>query len=474
MRVSVLAEKAGIPSTTFLIRSFVPQAKLTAKGEGLSDIKIAEYPGAIQTHAEAEIDREIEQHTLAQIVAGLTGPTGEKAKENIFTKRTKSIFKGTFDELNQFYYRSGWTDGLPIIPPTRKKVEAFLEYTALSPDEEVVTLPLANHRATPWNIAVNAVMAGCLPEYMPVLIAAVKAIKEPPFRLRDHGNSCGCRPYYLVSGPIVKQLDIYSGTGLMSPGAKNIGSTAAANPNSTIGRALHLIVQNIAGFRPGISEMSVFGHQQSFVLAEDEEESPWEPYHVEYGFARSASTVTAMAWMGMIGQEGLSQGDKADLHLQYLGEELAHGMAPVYFSFGTHATITVLIAPPIAKVLAANGYSKRDVARQIFEKSRMRVGDINKRLKPVYLTVHDYVEKGSTPKSFDLGPEETIPAVLSPDLIDIVVCGSRERNRSMILFSFYANPVIKEIEVARQIERNDVARKKQFAQLKGGGNFASM
>ena len=95
MRVSVLAEKAGIPSTTFLIRSFVPQAKLTAKGEGLSDIKIAEYPGAIQTHAEAEIDREIEQHTLAQIVAGLTGPTGEKAKENIFTKRTKSIFKGT-------------------------------------------------------------------------------------------------------------------------------------------------------------------------------------------------------------------------------------------------------------------------------------------------------------------------------------------------------------------------------------------
>jgi hypothetical protein len=108
--------------------------------------------------------------------------------------------------------------------------------------------------------------------------------------------------------------------------------------------------------------------------------------------------------------------------------------------------ITILIAPPIAKVLAANGLSKRDVAEQIFERSRMTIREINKRLEPVYLTVHDYVEKGSTPKEFDLGPDETIPAVLSPDLINIVVCGSRERNRSLILFSFYANPEIKEIK----------------------------
>jgi hypothetical protein len=447
VRASVVAEKAGIPTTTFIIRSFVPQARLTAEGEGMQDIRIAEYPGAIQTHADADIDREIEEHTLDQIIAGLIGPAREKKTEISDAILTESVFKGSFDEINEFCYRQGWTDGLPIVPPTREKVEQFLKYTRLPADAEIATLPLANQRATPWNIAVNAVMAGCRPEYMPVLISAVEAMKEPQFRLRDLGNSCGCRPYLLVNGPITQQLDIYSGTGLMSPGAKNIGSTASANPNSTIGRALHLIVHNIAGFRPAISEMSVFGHQQSFVLAEDEEESPWEPYHVEHGFDKNTSTVTAMAWMGMIGQEGLSQGNKADLHLQYLGEELAHGMAPVYFSFGTHAMITILIAPPIAKVLAANGYSKRSVAEQIFEKSRMTIREINKRLKPVYLTVHDYVVKGSTPKSFDLGPDETIPAVLSPDLIDIVVCGSRERNRSLILFSFYTNPVIKEIKV---------------------------
>jgi len=447
VRASVAAEKAGIPTTSFIIRSFVPQAKLTASGEGIQDVRIAEYSGAIQTHADSDIDRQIEEYTLDQIIAGLTGTAVEKKAVTSEVNLTESVFKGSFDEVNEFYYRRGWTDGLPIVPPTREKVEQFLRYTSLPRDEEIAVLPLANQRATPWTIAVNAAMAGCRPEYMPVLISAVEAMKEPQFRLRDHGNSCGCRPYLLVNGPITKQLDLYSGTGLMSPGARNIGSTAAANPNTTIGRALHLIVQNIAGFRPAISEMSVFGHQQSFVLAEDEAESPWEPYHVEHGFDKRLSTVTAMAWMGMIGQEGLSQGNKADLHLQYLGDELAHGMAPVYFSFGTHAMITILIAPPIAKVLAANGYTKQAVKEHIFEKSRMTIREINKRLEPVYLTVHDYVVKGSTPESFDLGPDETIPAVLSPDLIDIVVCGSRERNRSLILFSFYANPVIKEIKI---------------------------
>jgi hypothetical protein len=446
VRVSVAAEKAGIPATTFVIRSFVPQARVTAKGEGIQDIRIAEYPGAIQTHADADIDREIEAHTLDQIVAGLTGPAGEKEAEASGADLTESVFKGSFDEVNEFFSRRGWTDGLPIVPPTGERVDRFLKYSRLPADGKIAMLPLANQWATPRNIAVNAIMAGCRPEYMPVLLSAVEAMKEPRFRLRDLGNSCGCRPYLLVNGPITKRLDIYSGTGLMSPGARNIGSITAVNSNSTIGRALHLIVQNIAGFRPAISEMSVFGHQQSFVLAEDEEDSPWEPYHVEHGFHKNASTVTAMAWMGMIGQEGLSQGSKADLHLQYLGEELAHGMAPVYYSFGTHAMVTILIAPPIAKVLAGNGFSKRAVAEQIFERSRRTIREINHRLEPVYLTVHDYVVKGSTPKSFDLGPDETIPAVLSPDLIDIVVCGSRERNRSLILFSFYTNPVIKEIK----------------------------
>lgn len=450
MRVSVTAEKAGIPTTTFLIRSFVPQGRLTASGEGLQEIRIAEYPGAIQTHAEADIVREIEAHTFDQIVAGLTAPSGEKGAATAEPRITESVFHGAFDEVNEYYYHHGWTDGLPIVPPTEERIAPFLRHTHLAPDHKIAMLPLANQWATPWNIAVNAVMAGCRPEYMPILISAVEAIKEPQFRLRDHGNSCGCRAYLLMNGPITKELDIYSGTGLLSPGARNIGSTAAANPNATIGRALHLVIQNIAGFKPAVSEMSVFGHQQSFVLAEDEEESPWEPYHVERGFAKETSTVTAMAWMGMIGQEGLSQGAKADLHLQYLADELAHGMAPVYFSFGTHAMITVLMAPPIAKVLAANGYSKRAVAEQIFARSRRTIREINKRLEPVYLTVHDYVVKGSTPPEFDLGPDETIPAVLSPDLIDIIVCGSRERNRSLILFSFYANPVIQEI---RSVDR---------------------
>jgi hypothetical protein len=291
-------------------------------------------------------------------------------------------------------------------------------------------------------------MAGCRPEYMPVLVAAVAAIADPEFRLKDIGNTCGCRPFFLVNGPITKDLAIYSGTGLMSPGAKRLGTvTTAANPNSTIGRALHLIVQNIAGFRPSESEMAVFGHAQSFVIAENEEETPWEPYHVEQGFERGTSTVTAMAWMGTIGPESESKGERAFLHLKSIGMELRNGMHPIAYRFGDRVMICVLMVPPIAKVIATEGYSKRSAAEQIFEESRMSVRQINERLQGEMDTVHSYVEGGNAPKSLDLESDRLIPAVLRPDLIHIVVCGSRHRNRTLILYSFYVHPVTKEIKI---------------------------
>ena len=444
MRASIAAEKAGIPAVSFVITDFVPLAQHTAKGQGMHDIPIAEYSGAIFTHSDTDIDEAMERRVIGQIIEGLTKPIEERKAEAVGPGAMETVFKGTFEEVNEFFYRRGWTDGLPIIPPTKEKVEQFLKYTDRSADEEVAVLPLANLRATPWNIAVNGVMAGCRPEYMPILIAAVEAIGEPQFRLKDIGNTCGCRPYLLINGPITKQLDIYSGTGLISPGARRIEAATATNPNSTIGRALHLIVQNIAGFKPGISEMAVFGHQQSFVLAEDEDGSPWEPYHVEHGFDRDTSTVTAMAWMGTIGPESESKGDKADIHLKSIGMELRYGMHPIAYRFGRYSMVSVLIAPPIAKVIAADGYSKREAAEQIFHDSSMTVRDINERLLGEFLTVHDFVEReNSIPKSFDAAPDEKIPAVVSPDLIHIIVCGSRERNRTLLLFSFYTTPVTK-------------------------------
>lgn len=449
MRASAVAEKAGFPAVALVVGDFIPTANHAAKSEGVCDIRTAAYTGAIQTHSDADIDEAIEKRVIGQIIEGLTKPVEERKAEAAEPDATEVVFKGTFEEVNEFFYRRGWTDGIPIVPPTIEKIEQFLKYTERSADEEVAILPLARLRATPWNIAVNGVMAGCRPEYMPILISAVEAIGDPQFRLKDIGNTCGCRPYLLINGPIAKQLDIYSGTGLISPGAHRLGANTAANPNSTIGRALHLIVQNIAGFKPGISEMSVFGHPQSFIIAEDEDGSPWEPYHVEHGFDRNTSTVTAMAWMGMVGQETECKGDKAVSHLQHIGLELGHGIHPGGpFLFGHNLMVTVLIPPPIAEVIAADGYSKRGTAERIFHKSRLSVRDINDRLHAQFRTVHNFAEvELSIPKSFDVGPDEKIPAVVSPDLINIVVCGSRGRNRILILFSFYTKPVTRKIKL---------------------------
>jgi len=126
------------------------------------------------------------------------------------------VCRGSFDEVNDFFYRKGWTDGLTIIPPTREAVDEMLSWTELSPDEEIGILPLANRRATPWNIAVNAVMAGCRPEYMPVLIAAVAAMADPAYQLKDLGSTGCIKPFIVINGPIIDQLDVNYGTALLS------------------------------------------------------------------------------------------------------------------------------------------------------------------------------------------------------------------------------------------------------------------
>ena len=142
--------------------------------------------------------------------------------------------------MNAFFKAREWTDGLPIVPPTRQRIEAFLRYTDRAPDEDVAILPQANLRAAPWTIAVNGVMAGCRPEDMPILLAAAEAIGDDRYNLNNIGTTWGIVPYLLVNGPIIKQL-----------GIECTGQLISRGPTPAIGRALGLIIRNIAGYRPG-------------------------------------------------------------------------------------------------------------------------------------------------------------------------------------------------------------------------------
>jgi hypothetical protein len=193
------------------------------------------------------------------------------------------------DDAIEMCFARGWSDGLPVVPPTEDKVRAMLRGARLEPSHQVGVVA---HRAvaiTAEKVAINAVMAGCLPEYMPVVVAAVEAIADPAWSYHGPGTSTGgAGVLMIVNGPIARTLDINAGDNLFGPGWRS---------NLTIGRAVRLVMRNVCGSRPGLLDRGTLGHpgKLSYVIAENETESPWTPLHVERGFRAEQSTVTVVA-----------------------------------------------------------------------------------------------------------------------------------------------------------------------------------
>ncbi len=382
------------------------------------------------------------------IVKGLTGVTGSAGLES---KRGGNhqrdvVCTGTVEGINRFFISKEWTDGLPFVPPTIERVEAFLKFTDRSPDEVIAVLPSANLAATPWNIAVNAVMAGCSPEHMPLILAAVEALGDERCCLGSLGSTSGIFPYILINGPIVKQLGIEHAAQLVSRG-----------PNPAIGRAVALIVRNIAGFRPGTSYMGTFGYPLAFTLAESDDQTPWEQFHVEQGFDSNASTVT----IGVTNNWGASPAaydtpdqSGAETALQLLAREITHKTR--LFNFpgsgpdSETVMITLLISPSVAKSLAAAGYTKQDVIRLVFEKAQMPLREFDWVLKYTAImltTARERAEAGVFPKEFMGQPDDIVRILSSPDVLSVVVCGDPHRNRVMVLEGGHTRPTTKQVKL---------------------------
>ncbi|MFC2060408.1 hypothetical protein ACFLTZ_04890 [Chloroflexota bacterium] len=400
-------------------------------------------------HTEAEIRKNVEEVTFPQVVEALTKPS---EKLEIPAKAESGfrdiVFTGTFDEVNRFFEDKGWSDRFVVAPPTIDRVESFLKYTDLSPHEEVAVLPAANLRATPWNIAVNAAMAGCRPEQMPLLVAAVEAIGASPYNLVNFGTTGMLVPFLFIGGPIVKQLGIEYGMGAISRGS-----------NPALGRALGLIVRNIAGFRPGQTYMGQWGYFPPPVLAEDEDalyEMGWKPIGVRRGFGQNASTVIAGSTMNW-GFQIFPSGIDPEWLLKSICSEIVRQSRPkIMLHFGPLQQMTVLINPSVAKVIARGGYSQEDVEAYLFENSRIPRRELDFALKccdgsGVDRTLRQMVEAEDCPAPdewADLGPEDTIPAMGStPGVIYTAVCGDPERNKAMALYSCYSTPQTRQVKL---------------------------
>ena len=442
------AEKAGIPSVVIATSGFTTLASLLSKASGVEGLRVAEYPGPMGIDTAERIAEKMANTVFERIVDGLT-QGAESPRPGPTTKNTQPgdiVFSGTLDAVNDYFAAQEWTDGLAIIPPTPERVEKFLRYADRAPDAEVAILPPANLRAVPLNIAANAIMAGCRPEHMPLLMAAVEALADEKCNLYNAGSTSGIVPFLLVNGPIVRQLGIEAGGQLISRGA-----------NPAIGRAIGLIVKNIAGFRPGKNYMGTFGYPLVFTLAEDAELTPWEPFHVEQGFDRGANTVT----LGVTNNWGPSSEPSAtpDKSAAQVSLELLCREIPKMFRLYDFPTIgpkaetvmvTLVISPSIARLLADAGYTKQAVREYVYEHGRMPLREfewITKYTFPRGMTVRQKAEAGVLPKEFLGGPDDMVRILKSPEIVHIIVCGDPNRNRLMAFEGGHTVPTTKEIRL---------------------------
>jgi hypothetical protein len=302
---------------------------------------------------------------IDNIVAALTDPLTkeEKTPAKEVTEAPRAVFKGDLEGVHRFFYQKGWTFGMPIIPPTEEAVREMLTGTNLPVNHVVARIPPMLGKATIEKIAVNAVMAGCLPTYMPVLIAAVQALAGRP-KIWLEGYTCSVAswaPILCVNGPVRNDLDINKRGNLMSPYYR---------ANAGIGHALGLIIMNIGGTRPGMEDLSFVGHEGRYGMcfAENEEESPWEPLHVGYGFHKEDSTVT-LFWTN--GRQYLGSAGNAATILRRLCDSIN--------VFAWDPGCLLIMPPSTAKVLADAGLRQKDVISYLVEYARVPAANVNVR-----------------------------------------------------------------------------------------------
>jgi hypothetical protein len=264
------------------------------------------------------------------------------------------------------FHRWGWTDGLPIVLPTRENVAIMCKSATRYPIENLGNLAPRNGPATVQKIAINAVMAGCLPEYMPVIIAAVEAIQDPLFNLIGvQTTTHSCALMIIVHGPIATELHMNAGHNCFGQGNR---------ANATIGRAMRLILQNIGGGIPGKSDKSTQGSpaKYTYCFAENEEASPWPPFRVSLGFDITDSCITVVAAEGPhnINDHGSTTGESV---LGTVAQTMATvGNNNLYVGGDTF----VVFGPEHARTIADSGFSREDVQRYLYEHARVSVDRI--------------------------------------------------------------------------------------------------
>ena len=271
-------------------------------------------------------------------------------------------------ELIEAYYQKGWTDGFPVVPPSEQSISAMLAGAGLKKDTIIATIATRNTRVFAEKVAINAVMAGCLPEYMPVIVSAIKGMCHPDFSYHGMATSTGgASLVIIVNGPIAEQIGINARDNVFGPGTR---------ANMTIGRALRLLMMNALNTRPGKLDRSTIGSpgKISFCFAENEADSPWEPLHTERGFDHKDSTTTVYACEDII---------QVYNQLARTPEPILLGMADAMANMGSvnivgQQNVIAIFAGEHTRILKDNGWSKQHVKQYLFDHAKRKVADLKR------------------------------------------------------------------------------------------------
>jgi hypothetical protein len=442
-------EKAGLPTVAIAARGFEDDFEASALTFGLPHIPYVVVPHTMTSRNRQEAATDVEGVFDRLATALITQPQSPtRTDKGSVRAAERERFVGAnllegWERFNCDFLERGLGDGFPLIAPTPERVGAFLKAVRKEPLEVVGHLAPVYGVATVEKIAINAAMAGCQPEHFPILIAALEAITQTPqnvFPVRTIAMSTGPHAMMLlVNGPIVKQLGINSGRCTLGPGKP-------ARVNTVLGRALRLLLMNIGHSYAGEGDMDTIGTplKYSMCLAENEDENPWEPFHVERGFQPEQSTVTVFGTIDII----------HNANYQRRTDQLLMGWAARASTANSYNTpfpnrsefddchFTMLMCPDHARNLKQDGYTKQAI-REFMAK--------NSRIPLKHMLASSLLSLDSLPSSaqwfLKIDPETLIPTIPTPDIVQIVVVGG-PTGKSDLVRHIGAPTLTKEIDWA--------------------------
>ena len=443
LRASAVAERAGVPTASLVCEGFRGQAATTATGLGLPGLPTALVPGHVDVQSVEELRRNVAAVTVDAVIRNLTEAPPRAGAAVVEPAPADIAFEGDLDEVNRFFYENDWSDGLPIVPPTPERVAEFLRFCEQPSETELGVLLPDKRRATVWNVAVNGVMAGCRPEYMPILVALVDAMADPRYGVEHSGNTPGAETLIILNGPLIKELGFNYEQGALRDGIQ---------ANTTIGRFWRLYLRNVAGFLHHRTDKGTFGNTWRVVLAENEDalrRIGWTTIAEDEGVSGgNAVTISRYTGGGVIASVFGNTPDRmlpylADSILRKVGWEL---MFTVGMGVGSQRPL-LLLSPILAETLAKGGLDKAAIKQRLFELVRMPawqferyIGDWTN-LVPGRPTLSSLVKAGLIPPVFaeSEDPERLVPIVCRAEDLMVAVSGDPLRTNA---YAFAHNGIL--------------------------------